>query len=575
MKKRNLQNLFKIFCDNSNGITLIKIMALIYSLRKSNVDYPLFDQRHIDEYENSVQEYINKLIYIYNSNNINYRYLDRELGQVIVKDSDDLISALFIINEMTNSEIEEFLKDDSIYNNDRDNYGSTKELSDLVIKLLYKNDEQMWMDLGCGQGNFLVRLCETTKHRFCIGNEIDYDNKYISDLRLNLINDKHIISHIDTLNIRYNEKVDVAYAYMPFVMRLQKNIEFFNGNNQYISDMKSSQNADWMFADRLLQSTFDRGIIVMTDASLMNIQDYVQRKEIVDQNFVEGIIKLPSNLFSYTGISINLVILSHNKKDTNIKFLDATSMCDEGRRISLINPNEIFEAYNNENICKTISYEEVVSSKYNLKVTNYTRNIEKVLQNEKTLQELTVEIFRGVQIPASVIDENSKISETEKTYKLLSVSDIQDGTVEKEKLHTIADNGKYERYLLKSNDVLISTKSTKIKIGRVKVNEDEKIIATGSILVIRCNTNKLNPIYLKTFLDSQYGAKLLESIQTGTTIISINVSALLSMKIPYVNMAKQLEIAKQYTMKLIQFQRTKERLKQLEKELNNIFEENI
>ena len=82
-------------------------------------------------------------------------------------------------------------------------------------------------------------------------------------------------------------------------------------------------------------------------------------------------------------------------------------------------------------------------------------------------------------------------------------------------------------------------------------------------------------IYLKTFLDSQYGAKLLESIQTGTTIISINVSALLSMKIPYVNIEKQLEIAKQYTMKLIQFQRTKERLKQLEKELNNIFEENI
>ena len=147
--------------------------------------------------------------------------------------------------------------------------------------------------------------------------------------------------------------------------------------------------------------------------------------------------------------------------------------------------------------------------------------------------------------------------------------------MDKSKLQTIIDNDKYERYILTNNDVLVSSKSTKIKVGRVKVEEDEKIVATGSILVIRCNTSKLNPIYLKTFLDSKYGSKLLESVQTGSTIISINASALMGIKIPYMDMNKQLEIATKYIMKLQQYKKAEERLKELEKQMNNIFEENI
>ena len=64
-----------------------------------------------------------------------------------------------------------------------------------------------------------------------------------------------------------------------------------------------------------------------------------------------------------------------------------------------------------------------------------------------------------------------KIEEYDNVYKLLSVGDIQDGIVDKSLLQTIKDTGRYERYLIKNNDILVSSKSTKIKVGRVEIDE--------------------------------------------------------------------------------------------------------
>ncbi|MBX2953066.1 MAG: type I restriction-modification system subunit M [Leadbetterella sp.] len=47
------------------------------------------------------------------------------------------------------------------------------------------------------------------------------------------------------------------------------------------------------------------------------------RKYLVDNNFVETIIALPSNLFG-TSISVNILVLSKHKTDTKTQFIDAT-----------------------------------------------------------------------------------------------------------------------------------------------------------------------------------------------------------------------------------------------------------
>lgn len=63
------------------------------------------------------------------------------------------------------------------------------------------------------------------------------------------------------------------------------------------------------------------------------------------------------------------------------------------------------------------------------------------------------------------------------------------------------------------------------------VEPKEKWIATGNIIVFRPNKEKINPYYLKVFLDSEKSRKILKLVQTDTSIISISTRALKNMVI--------------------------------------------
>ena len=318
-----------------------------------------------------------------------------------------------------------------------------------------------------------------------------------------------------------------------------------------------------------MQASKERSAILMTEASLMNYIDIEQRKEVVNNNLLEGVIKLPANLLSYTTISCSLVIFNKNKKDNVVKFLDASNMCVKGRRFSELNIAEIVDSYNNASTI--VNMNSIIENDYGLNVKRYLDVSDIVLNNSVILKEVVHEIFRGVQIPAQTIDEYSK-NIYENTYKLLSVGDIQNGFFEIKNLQTIVDDGKFDRYLLRNGDVLVSSKSTKIKTCVIEGVDNVKIIATGSLLVIRCDEKKINPVYLKTFFDSINGTKLLESVQTGTAIISINASALLNMKISCIDRDKQDKIAADYLERLDQFKITQNKLRKLENELNTVFD---
>ena len=96
------------------------------------------------------------------------------------------------------------------------------------------------------------------------------------------------------------------------------------------------------------------------------------------------------------------------------------------------------------------------------------------------------------------------------------------------------NNNKYDRYLLKNGDVIISSKGTKIKVAVADI-KNRKIIPNGNLLVLRLDTNKIEPYYLEAFLNSENGRLALEQIQTGAVIISINPSRVEQMKISMID----------------------------------------
>ena len=66
----------------------------------------------------------------------------------------------------------------------------------------------------------------------------------------------------------------------------------------------------------------------------------------------------------------------------------------------------------------------------------------------------------------------------------------------------------------------------------------------------------LSGTYLKLFLDSAIGKKLIKSTQQGTVVMNISYRDLENIEIPYLTFEKQKEIAQKYTEALTQYNET-------------------
>jgi len=144
------------------------------------------------------------------------------------------------------------------------------------------------------------------------------------------------------------------------------------------------------------------------------------RKYLIDNNYVDCVIQLPSNLFFGTSIATCIMVLKKNKADNNVLFIDATEEC-----IKVTNNNKlteknkehivsVFEERNEEeHFSHLASYDEVKENDYNLSVSTYVEakdtrekidikmlnaEIEKIVAREETLRKEIAAIIKEIEV---------------------------------------------------------------------------------------------------------------------------------------------------------------------------------
>lgn len=108
------------------------------------------------------------------------------------------------------------------------------------------------------------------------------------------------------------------------------------------------------------------------------------RKYLVDNNFLDCIIQLPSNLFFGTTIATCIMVMKKGKSDNNVLFIDASNECvkvTNNNKLTPENIEHIVEAFtkreDKEYFCKLASYEDVKEQNYNLSVSTYVAQEDK------------------------------------------------------------------------------------------------------------------------------------------------------------------------------------------------------
>ena len=102
------------------------------------------------------------------------------------------------------------------------------------------------------------------------------------------------------------------------------------------------------------------------------------RKYLVDNNYVDCIIQLPSNLFFGTSIATCIMVMKKNKIDNKTLFIDATSECvkvTNNNKLTPENIDRIVEVFTKREdvdyFAHLASYEEIAGNDYNLSVSTY------------------------------------------------------------------------------------------------------------------------------------------------------------------------------------------------------------
>ena len=124
------------------------------------------------------------------------------------------------------------------------------------------------------------------------------------------------------------------------------------------------------------------------------------RKYLVDNNFVDCVIQLPSNLFFGTTIATCIMVLKKSKKDSSILFIDASAECvkvTNSNKLTEANTAKILDVFTKredvEHFAKVVSRSDIEAQDYNLSVSTYveqedTREAVDIQELNRQLEEI-------------------------------------------------------------------------------------------------------------------------------------------------------------------------------------------
>lgn len=572
--------------------TFYSKLYLIYLAKKNNMK---LEMKCFDEFGEPTGEagigfdrVLEKLFDIYGGyNNITKEYeLLKDIKALLERNNTYEIEANKIVDDklfdalskLTEEEIKEIFIENSLElkcHSVMRIFASSKEVVELVSKLLnIKNDDDV-LDLCSGNGDFLASLTKDKEIKLS-GIDINEDSAFISKIRLAVLsNNPTKIACNDALVYDFGKKFNKIFCEYPLWLRADNyRLNHLNNKLFYLWN-KSGLTSDWIFLNKVVTLLEDNGtaILMIKDGPLFKVMDIDCRKDILMSNVVKCIIKLPNGVVQNSNISVNLVILSKYNEEHEVKFIDASQeYIENNQKEKKLNVSAIMDLINGTNNDADKVKVEKTNEIYGtrdalLTVNSYVKKKEPNYINPHELKDFIVDKYRGYQFSAK---EQAEIEDIDGDYELLTISNINEGMISDNLLKINGNNNKYDRYLLKNGDVIISSKGTKIKVAVADI-KNRKIIPNGNLLVLRLDTNKIEPYYLEAFLNSENGRLALEQIQTGAVIISINPSRVEQMKISMIDKEAQEIFVEKYKRKRTEFMLAQKHAQKLKEQIDNIF----
>lgn len=277
-----------------------------------------------------------------------------------------------------------------------------KEVSQLLAKLVAPKEGARIFDPTCGSASLLIQVAEEVKDKdgnpsndFAIyGQESNGDTWALSKMNCFLHGmDAARIEWCDTLNnpqlVEANGlmKFDVVVANPPFSLDKWGHEKAESDRfKRYLRGIPPKSKGDYAFILHMIETTLPTGrvgVIVPHGVLFRGGSEGRIRQALIDDNYLEAVVGLPTNLFFGTGIPAAILIFNKAKKNEDTLFIDASKEYEDGKKQNKLRTEDIEKvvvAYRNfsetEKYSHVATLEEIQENDYNLNIPRYVDTFE-------------------------------------------------------------------------------------------------------------------------------------------------------------------------------------------------------
>ena len=273
-----------------------------------------------------------------------------------------------------------------------------QEVSELLTRMAVagKTEVNKVYDPACGSGSLLLKaakiLGKDNVRQGFFGQEINLTTYNLCRINMFLHDidyDKFDIAHEDTLvNPQHwdDEPFEVIVSNPPYSIKWEG-----DDNPVLINDPRFSpagvlapkSKADLAFIMHSLAWLATNGtaaIVCFPGIMYRGGAEKKIRQYLIDNNFIDCIIQLPSNLFYGTSIATCIMVLKKSKADNRTLFIDASVECikvTNNNKLTEENIRHIVDEFVSradvDHFARCVPYEEVAQNEYNLSVSTYVQ----------------------------------------------------------------------------------------------------------------------------------------------------------------------------------------------------------
>ncbi|WP_157351912.1 type I restriction-modification system subunit M [Aliarcobacter butzleri] len=271
------------------------------------------------------------------------------------------------------------------------------EVSTLLAKLVEPKEGEMIYDPTCGSGSLLIKASKEigSKNFRLYGQEKNGQTQALCKMNMFLheINDA-VIEWGDTirnpLHLQDNllKTFDVVVANPPFSLDkwgadFAENDPFMRFNHY---EVPPKSKGDYAFVIHMIKSLNEHGrmgVVLPHGVLFRGSSEGKIRQKLIEQNYLDAVIGLPSNLFFGTNISATILVFKKQRNTTDIFFIDASQDFNKDKNQNTIDEehiNKIIETYKNrceiEKYSHVATLEEIQENDYNLNIPRYVDTFE-------------------------------------------------------------------------------------------------------------------------------------------------------------------------------------------------------